>query len=78
MFSVLKDFLFGVTSVVRVSVVGSTRSALLVFSLVDLVGGRDISDLGVVGENVLSGEVAASVAVVAMSEKAGASSWDTN
>lgn len=63
---------------VRVSVVGSTRSALLVFSLVDLVGGRDISDLGVVGENVLSGEVAASVAVVAMSEKAGASSWDTN
>ncbi len=34
--------------------------------------------LGVVGENVVSGEVAAAVAVVAMSEKAGASSWGTS
>ena len=62
---------------VRESVVGSTLSSSLAFSLEGFFCGRDTGGLGVVGENVVSGEVAAAVAVVAMSEKAGASSWGT-
>lgn len=76
LFSLSETLLFGVIWVVRKSVVGSTLSALLVFSL-DLFWGRDMGGLGV-GENVVSGEVAATVAAVAMSEKAGASSWGTS
>lgn len=70
--------LFGITWVVRESVVGSTLSAPLVFSFDDFFWGRETGNPGVVGENVVNGDVAAAVAVVAMSEKAGASSWGTS
>ena len=58
--------------------VGSTLSDPLVLSLEGLFWGKNVDGLGVVGNNVVSGEVAAAVAVVAMSEKAGASSWGTS
>lgn len=77
-FSIKEPLLFGVTWVVKESVVGSTLSSPLVFSLGSFFWGRDMGGLGVVGKNVVSGEVAAAVAVVAMSEKAGASSWGTS
>lgn len=78
LFSLPEPPLFGVTCVVRESVVGSSLSAPPVFSLEDFFWERYKGGLGVVGENVVSGEVAARVAVVAMSENAGASSWGTS
>ena len=78
LFSPSEPLLFGVTWVVRESVVGSTLSCPLIFSSGDFFWGKDMGGLGVVGENVVSGVVAAAVAVVAMSEKAGASSWGTS
>lgn len=78
LFSLAEPLLFGVTWVVREPVVGSTLSSPLVLSFEDFFWWRDTVGLGVVAENVVSGEVAAAVAVVAMSEKAGASSWGTS
>lgn len=67
------------TWVVRGPVVGSVFSSPLVLSFeLDVFSGRDSSSLGVAGDGVVSGEVAAAVAVVAMSENAGASSWGTS
>lgn len=67
------------TWVVRGPVVGSVFSSPLVLSFeLDVFLGRDSGSLGVVGDGVVSGEVAAAVAVVAMSENAGASSWGTS
>lgn len=62
----------------REPVVGVTFLSLLAPSFEDFCGGRDMGSRGVVGENVVSGEVGAVVAVVATSEKAGASSWATS
>lgn len=73
-----EPLLLGGTWVVRGTMVGSILSSPLVLSLEDLFWGRDTSSLGVVGDDVVSGEVAAAVAVVATSEKAGASSWGTS
>lgn len=67
------------TWVVRGPVVGSAFSSPLLLSFeLDVFLGRDSGSLGVAGDGVVSGEVAATVAVVAMSEKAGASSWGTS
>lgn len=58
--------------------VGTSFPASLDLSAVGFFSGREKDGLGVGGENVVSAEVAAGVAVVAMSEKAGASSWGTS
>lgn len=64
---------------VRGPVVGSVFSSPLLLSFErDAFLGRDSGSLGVVGDGVLSEEVAAAVAVVATSENAGASSWGTS
>lgn len=77
LFSPPEPLLFGVTWVVSECVVGSTLSVPLVLSF-DFFWGIDTGSAGVVGENVVSGDVAATVAVEATSEKAGASSWGTS
>lgn len=60
--------LFNGTWVVRESVVGDTFASPLVQSCGNFFWGTDMWSVGVVGENVVRGDVAAAVAVVAMSE----------